>query len=352
MLSVSTGEPRITPIFQPSPEARANATSPFFQPTLTLSTAASDSAVTHVPPVPNLQILTIDDDPTHRIFAAHWPDDNNILYYGHGTEPRVEQLTWAAYDARTQISKNIPSPLHYDSSVWTQLDAPRPDLCCEPLEVRGLVSPSGQRVIYIASPTNSLLEATYTPDETPQVEVYIGDVPTRQKTKLGEIPAYLTLNEAVWSEDETKVALHLSGATSETYIVDLQTDVITPLQQMSNIQVIESIAPLAVSSDGQTLAAWSDYALWLVNLANGHAIKIDDPVLNAEFSRNGETLYYAWGDQTQNELRSYDVTSSITSTIAGPSREVHFDQFTVSPNGDRIAVWDWGGRLRLIVLNE
>jgi WD40 repeat protein len=201
-------------------------------------------------------------------------------------------------------------------------------------------------------PTNFSLEATHAPTETPRAEVYIGDVPTRQKTRLGEVPAYLTLNEAVWSEDETRVALHLSGATSETYIADLQADVITPLRQMSNIQVIESAAPLAISSDGQTLAAWSDYTLWLVSLANGHAIKIDDPVLNAEFSRNGETLYYAWGDQTQNELRSYDMTSSITSTIVGPSREVHFDRFTVSPDGDRIAVWDWGRRLRLIVLKE
>jgi hypothetical protein len=281
--------------------------------------------------------------------TALWSDDGKTIYYAF--RPRYssdEALNWAAYDVATSATHTISLPLKYDQRIWKWLNIEPPQSGWYP-ELQGFVSPSGERVVYGVSRGGCSPIATCDPNDPPRVEVWQGNVAARNKTKVGEIPHGGGIYEVIWFDNESKVALNLNWETTYSCIADLETGVITPVEQLGNIRILESIWSTGVSPDGKILTAINGAELWLINLPDGKAVKIDEPVNYAHWSKDGQTLYYET-DGIIREFRAYTPTTGLTSTLISQDQyngPIGSD-FAVSPNGDKVVFR--GGWLKLVEL--
>ncbi len=284
--------------------------------------------------------------------AALWSDDGKSVYYAF--RPRYSDdkiLNWAAYNVETEVTNTISSPLKYDPNVWKRLNVKLPNPNGRYPELQGLISPSGQHVVYGISLGDCSPITTCDPNNPNRVEVWQGDVAARKRTKMGEIPLTGGIAEVIWFDGETKVVLNLNSETAYSFVAELQTGVITPVEQLGNIRIRESIWVASVSPDGKILAVINGAELLRINLPDGKVTKIDEPVNYAHWSEDGRTLYYDTVGNTH-ELRAYVPTTGLTSTIIsqyeynGPIGS----DFAVSPSGDNVVFW--GGWLELVELSK
>ena len=333
----------------PTSVANAEKTPPFSQsalaPASVISSMQESSTVTATPA---LEAIEIESGDPRYVSKAFWSNDGKIVYYAFARGSGAKPLKWAAYDTASRSTTIISSPLKYDPSIWKHLGVPEPQPSADYVELQGFLSPSGKRVIYDIQNGYVSPVATEYPQKPQKTEVWVGDLDNQRKTQVGEIPGGWGVYEINWFDDETKAVLAVSAATSDIHIADLQTREITPLEDFSNIKIVESAWLGGVSPDNKYLAVVSLSGLWLVSLKSSLATKIDEDVEHTQWSRDGTTLYYNRG---LTEFRAYNVVSNqVAILIRQPKYETIDAEFSVAPSGDRIAFW--GGWLRVTTLNR
>jgi dipeptidyl aminopeptidase/acylaminoacyl peptidase len=303
----------------------------------TLDSLELEESATPTPRLGSMPLteVRIDGD----ILKAFWSEDGQTIYIALklGSEVR-----WKAYQIATRMLVDAESPLKYDDTIWQRLQIPKP---AGHLELKGLFSPSGERVIYEVSQG---IDVTSNPPG--KTEIWITTRDGQRKTKIYQQNYVFGILKVVWFDNENQALLGIGTVGPSGFL----------LVNYSQ----GSVADLGISTDtswafspiGERLALMQSFEgpLEIVSLRDQLKRTVVDTLgYVPTWSTNGERLYYWWGNSydsvtsydSTSELRVYDVTrgevvklidtSSIRSRITGSP------EFIVSPQEDRIAMWNY-----------
>ena len=170
------------------------------------------------------------------IEAVFWSGDGKVIFYAVDSLTEELSLDWFAYDIANRSAVSIASPYQYDRSVWQRLKVPEPPV--HP-ETTGLISPSGQHVIYIEVYGN----LPFDPDPEARVEVWLADTDGQRRIMLYK-QEWGVFPEAAWIPDESKALLDIPGeGASALALVDVRDGT----NEMLDIQVTDFLYGLSLS---------------------------------------------------------------------------------------------------------
>jgi hypothetical protein len=306
-------------------------------------------------PETELGVKEIGTNGNEEIETAFWCDDGKQIYFATISSAEIDMLDWFAYDVRTQTVLTITSPINYDESLWQLLNVSEP---IPNSEIQGLISPSGQQVIYTITYGSPPLNLDNNPDA--RVEFWLADTQSLQKTKLFE-QNWGSVSSATWTPDESNVFFTVAYEGPASLVTASIHDGTFDWMPVS----IEG--EWALSPDGSNLAvygvhranAWTDSHLFITSAPTWmtETVKLDSSQnMPIGWSQNSEVLYY-WAKSSGNKslrLCSYNIKNGnqvcliALSDLEKSFGYANYMDFAVSPNGKNIVFW--GPALWLVTL--
>ncbi len=298
-------------------------------------TAASTPTVT---PTPMTGITRIAVDPEKVCLTAFWSEDGSLLYYATARYRGERPVYWHAYSLATNLAVSTTSPLNYDEAVWARLGVT--DLLTRTAypELRGYVSPSGQRAIYTRTQGEYF---ALTPP--PKTEIWIASTDARYKVKVMERQYLFGIYQAAWFNNENEVLIQFGyEGPADFLVVDFQSGTTTELPIATDMS-------WALSPGGEWLALMRAYEspFELFSLQTGSWKTIDTWAIAPAWSSDSRWVYYWWGSSLNpgdaSEIRACEVaTGKIATLVNTANLGVDFNatgmDFAVSPQRTHLAV--------------
>jgi Tol biopolymer transport system component len=253
----------------------------------------------------------------------------------------------------------VTSPTPSYLSVWQDLGIEAP----KNADQRGFVSPSGKQVLY------PVLFERDASNPYGRSEIRLAAASQEKESLLLKLDWRAELSQIQWLPDESGVFFDIpqEGGGAVVYRVDVQTGEVQRLEDISEFDGWSFGWEL--SPDGTLLAVTGSDGLYMIDLENGHAKRIEEKAIGLHWSKDSRRIYYwkcgpsyemCFEDAEATNLRLYDRDTENVDTLIEASEFAEFEKtlgvslkcspFLVSPDEKYVAFKP--GELWMLALND
>lgn len=311
-------------------------------PTLTLTLTPTSKVI--------LDIIEIEksvyNGNNQEVSTAFWSSDGQTIYYALGFPSYSSgPLKWRAYDIKNARSYDIPDTPLSNRAIWL------PSLGHH-MELQGLESPSGRYILQSqTSKSDPLLDSVYVLDNHSQ----------EKKIILDGVSGIV--RRAAWYDDEKKAIFDIGYyGDPELFAADLENNSAVPIREVTDFDGYAQYWALSPNGDYLVILDFLGTTQFgIVSLEDGQVEVINERAKDLTWSFNSQLVYY-WQitqDFSLFRLRAYDVSHKIHKTILDIALLkdqglciLYQCSFDVSPEGNQLVIWEYGGKIWLVTFDR